>query len=471
MKNFKIKIILFLSVLVGNACSDVLEEQVFSQLAPETTLTTEVGINSVLNSAYAQSRSLNFEIAYHFLAGMSAGEVWNEGGALESWLVAVTNYNWDSNHIYIVGVWADLYRGIREANIVIENMDSGAFSDEFTRSVIGEAKFIRAWSYAVLYNLYGPVPLYTTTIGDQFLPRVSDEEIRNFIESELLASASDLPIENELTGKATKGAALGVLTKHYLNTRQWQKAADAAKEVMDLGLYDLVPNYSDVFSLQNEGNSEILWSIQYKAPETTHIMNALMFPTDYPRLPTQAIFAARTYLFDDFVGSFEESDSRQNLILKEYTNTSGNQVQLFGNDKSIPFKFEFDPNAVGANAGNDIPILRYSDILLSRAEALNELNGPNQEIIDLINYVRTRAGATLLELTGYTQISLREDILREREWEFFFEGKAREDQLRHDLLIPKAQSRGVNARPFQVIFPIPQNDLDANPNLTQNEGY
>jgi hypothetical protein len=115
-------------------------------------------------------------------------------------------------------------------------------------------------------------------------------------------------------------------------------------------------------------------------------------------------------------------------------------VQGLGNDQSHPLKLPWDPNAVGARAGNDIPVIRYADMLLTRAEALNEVNGPSEEAIDLINQVRTRANATPLVLADFTKDSLRDAILQEREWEFYFEGNSREDQIRHGVMISSAVS-------------------------------
>ena len=107
-------------------------------------------------------------------------------------------------------------------------------------------------------------------------------------------------------------------------------------------------------------------------------------------------------LFDNFVNSFEATDTRTSRIITEWQSTAtGELVMGLGNDQSHPYKLPFDPNAVGASAGNDIIVIRYADILLTRAEALNELNGPTQEAIDLINEVRNRAGATPLNLGSF----------------------------------------------------------------------
>ncbi|MEJ7830419.1 MAG: RagB/SusD family nutrient uptake outer membrane protein [Segetibacter sp.] len=123
--------------------------------------------------------------------------------------------------------------------------------------------------------------------------------------------------------------------------------------------------------------------------------------------------------------------------------------------------------------GNDLPEIRYADILLSRAEALNELTGPNTESINLINLVRKRAELTDVKLTDFTsKDALRDHIIKERGWEFYSEGLRREDLIRTGKFISYAQARGVaNAKDYKVLFPIPQQALDADPLLKQNPGY
>jgi hypothetical protein len=150
----------------------------------------------------------------------------------------------------------------------------------------------------------------------------------------------------------------------------------------------------------------------------------------------------------------------------------GDTISLLNKDNTRSFKYWPDPNHEANNNGNDIPEIRYADILLSRAEALNELQGPNQESIDLINQIRERAGLNDITLADYpTKETLRDHILAERGWEFYSEGKRREDLLRMGKFISNAQARGKNAKPFQKLFPIPQQAMDSNPKLVQNTGY
>ncbi|RYY20315.1 MAG: RagB/SusD family nutrient uptake outer membrane protein, partial [Chitinophagaceae bacterium] len=134
------------------------------------------------------------------------------------------------------------------------------------------------------------------------------------------------------------------------------------------------------------------------------------------------------------------------------------------------FKYFPDPASLNADAGNDIPELRFADILLSRAEALNESGGPTQESITLINRVRTRAGVALLSLGAFTKETLRDAILNERKWEFFTEGFRRQDLLRHNRFISNAVARGKNAKPYHVLYAIPQPEIDVS-KIPQNEGF
>jgi starch-binding outer membrane protein, SusD/RagB family len=471
-KYFKVIFSLFLMVLVFN-CESIVQTEVFSEIPPEEILNTESGILSLLFSAYGHGQSLDGQgyRVYIFHPMLTSGLAWNVGGSIEALWSPLSNFNWNSGQAFHPGFWGGRYRAIRDANIVLANIENDNFSIEFQNQIMAEAKFIRGWSYYLLYQYFGPIPLILSTADDPFLPRSSEEEMLAFIEQEFIDAMNNLPSDRGTFGMPTKGSAMGLLTNFYLNTKQWQKSADMAQQIIDMGKYRLMNNYADVFSLDNEGNDEILWALTYTAPAQGHQINALSFPTDFPTPANNAVFAAHTYLFDSFVNSFENGDTRTNLLITEYTSTDGEFRQGLGNDRTLSLKYEWDPEASGSNAGNDIPVIRYADILLSRAEALNELNGPTQEAIDLINEVRERAEVSLLNVGDFTQESLREYILNERHWEFYFESKSRDDQIRNGVFIERAQERGLNAQPFHNRFAIPQSEIDANHNLEQNQGF
>lgn len=465
-------IYIFLSLLISvTGCIELLEENVYSELTPGNFLVTENGKMAVLTSAYGNLQFRGFW--YYFMNTYASDEAYGRGGSLEANAVPLSNFTWDSNHVWFRDAWNFPYQAIRDANIVIDNTDGLVDESQFDKLINAEARFIRASAYSFLYNWFGPVPMFiNSTPEDLRKGRTTEEEMRNFIESELRFAIEILPVTQGQYGRATKGAALGILTKFLMNTMQWQKALEASDQIIELGKYQLNPNYEEIFKIENKGNPELIWVIPYNSQQAVNNIVALTFPIDFP-LPysNNQVWAATSHLYDDFVDSFDENDVRKNLIVTEYTNLSGQHIQLFGNNRSLPKKYEFDPNAVGPNQGNDFPLIRYSDILLSKAEAINEISGPTPEAIALINQVKSRSNASTLELTGFSQEMLREEILIERKKEFFSEAKRREDLIRQGKYISTGRSNGHNAEEFHVRFPIPIIEISANRNLEQNPGY
>lgn len=475
MKKYIFKSLFFLPLMFFTiGCESPLEEEVLSELAPGNFLLLEEGIMAVLNSGYGNAQARSIE-AYNKVSfsGFPAGECWGRGGSIEALLTPLTNFTWDSNHRRFNDEWLLNYAAIRDANIILENIENGDFSDQFKSEISAEAKFLRGFGYYVINDLFGTGPIFTSTTEEELKkPKASEAEIVNQIESDLIDAAAGLPLTQSLYGRATKGSALGVLTKLYLNTKQWQKAADAAQQVIALNQYGLFPNYLDLFRNSQEGNEEIIWTHASSSAAGGNFLNALVYPPDFPRGASQGVFAARTYFYDAFLDGYEEGDTRKEMFVTEYvSSSSGETIPGYGVDQSFPGKYEFAPDQAGAASGTDVPEVRYADILLSRAEALNELSGPSQEAMDLINLVRTRAGISALEASAFSKESLRDHLLQERAWEFAFEGKAREDQKRQDVFISAAQARGTSAQAHHRVFPIPQREMDSNPNIEQNSGY
>ena len=138
------------------------------------------------------------------------------------------------------------------------------------------------------------------------------------------------------------------------------------------------------------------------------------------------------------------------------------------------FKYVPDPAAISQNNGNDEPVIRYAEVLLNRSDALNEINALNQESVDLLNQIRTRAGVAEYKLSDFhSKDAFRDSILNERGWEFVAEGKRRMDLIRQGQLISRAQARGgaSDAKDYMTRYPIPQDEIDANPNMEQNQRY
>lgn len=187
--------------------------------------------------------------------------------------------------------------------------------------------------------------------------------------------------------------------------------------------------------------------------------------------PARLIFAAKYKIYTSFLDTFDSEDERLNAFRTEFVNTEGETIVL-GEDNAITLKFPEYPNQDASRSSDDFPFIRYADILLSRSEALNEINGPNQESVDFLNMVREASGVAAYQISDFdSTLDFRDAILDERDWEFHTEALRRQDLICHDKFIEMAIERGKLAQAFQVRYPIPQTEIERNPNLVQNEGY
>ncbi|MEO9146964.1 MAG: RagB/SusD family nutrient uptake outer membrane protein [Ginsengibacter sp.] len=475
--------------LLLNSCSkSILKEKLYSQLAPGNFLTTNDGIRSLLQAAYTEEGQVSGQSAGKEVISMeelTTDIMYEYGGSDNRFAIQFINFTWDpSVSVIFNSMWSRPYRAIRNANTLLDNIAAAKISDDQKNEYIAEARFIRAISYYHLYMLFGPVPLRKSTKDSLQLSRATKEGMESFIESELQAAISVLPDpgKEEAYGRATNGAARAFLCKFYLNTRQWQKCVDAAQQVMDMHKYQLYPDYFKLFHVENERNSEFIWVRQATPLDPGTMWPNRTLPPAFAKDPVTGLlfqnnfrnFGAQFTNQDGFYNSFDATDKRRTLMLSKYINTKGDTISLLNNNNNTrSLKYWPDPNAIAGANGNDIPEVRYADILLSRSEALNELQGPNQESIDLINIIRERAGLADLSLSDITsKDELRNHILDERLWEFYSEGLRRQDLIRMDKFIQNAHDRGhANAKDYMKVFPIPQQAMDANPKLVQSPGY
>ena len=487
MKNFPAYLCAGLLALALPGCKDSLDVEPSSEFAPTKVLTSEAGLRAVLFSAYAAFQNQEPSRFVINDSEMCTDMAFDTGGGENGILVQIINFRWDPSLGTFAGdLWNPAYRAIRDANIVLENVASIQAPEATKKLFAAEARFLRATSYAQLYSWFGPVPLRTSGSQETNLARASDEEMRAFIAEELTEILPDLPAPGQEVafGRATRGAALGVLAKFYLNSKQWQPAADAAQAVTDLGYYSLFPSFPNLFRIENKGNKEMIlvWPCRNEAGYGNWFTAGALPPAfkstpqipDYVFVPgVMSNFATQYRLRSDFVRTFAPADQRGQLVLKSYVNLSGATVDLLATpDNARSLKY-WDNSTLGNNSATDVPLIRYADILLTRAEALNEVGGPTPAAQALLNQVRQRAGlADLPAAEAASKETFRDAILRERGWEFVSEAKRREDLIRHGKLISSALARGIaGAAPKHVLFPIPQAETSANPAVVQNEGY
>ena len=473
----KIYISILLISILFTSCENLLEEEVFSQLAPNNFFISTEDAEASLIAAYAASQVLGDRRDYLLLAELNTDILIQREGGLRREAQRIEDFTWDATQPWFQGMWNRHYQMIYRANVVLDRVPSIEMDESRKAQILAEARFLRAFSYMYLFDYFGGVPLIETSevfIEDR-PERATKEQIIKFIEDELLAVSDILPPTQNQYPRATKFVALGFLSKFYLNNHKWQAAADAAKRVMDSNLFGLFESEdrSSLFAVENERNAEFIYvrpNVPVGGNSQNHVAHSA--PPGYRfKYPPKTNFAAQYKMLTSFIDTFEPEDQRLNAFIFEYTNVAGNLVVL-GQDDVRSFKYKEDPQGVGANSGNDVPLLRYADILLSRAEALNELNGPNAESIELINSVREVAAASSINLSDFSsKEGLRDFILAERAREFHTEELRRQDLIRHGKFIERAAQRGKTVFDYHVVYPIPQGEIDKNENLVQTAGY
>ena len=470
------KILYTVLLLCAAGCSQPLEEVVYSSFGPSNFFQKADDAESLLVSAYSVEQRRSFR-NYMLMAELTTDLQIEREGGLRSLAQPLEDFTWNATHDFFNGAWTTHYSTIYRANLVLDQVPGIAMDESRKAQILAEAHFLRASAYFILYDLFGPVPLITSSnnSSDDRPSRPAKEAFLTFLEAEFSGAGDVLPATASQYARATKGAAYGLLTKLHLNNKKWQQAADAAKKVMDLGVYKLFDgaNRTNLFDIANEKNTEFIY-VRPKLAQAglgdTYI--AHVAPPNYKfQVAPKTNYAAQVKVLSAFYNTFDPVDQRRQAIITDYVDLTGKTIKL-GTDDFRSFKYKEDVTATGEELGNDFVNLRYADILLSRAEALNELNGPTQEAIDLINQVRAKAGVTVLNLGDFTaKDALRTHLLKERGWEFFSEELRRQDLIRHGKFIDYAKGRGKVAFDYQVLFPIPQSEIDRNPNLKQNEGY
>ena len=287
-----------------------------------------------------------------------------------------------------------------------------------------------------------------------------------------------MSVDNQNWGRMTQGASLALLMKIYLNEKRWDDVIDIANRIIALGQYSLMPTYKALFDIANEGpqNTEEIFVVGRVVSNTSFAWSwfTVVLP-NYPMYKGQVSditgISGGLKVPWSFYDKFEPFDGRLCNLIRYYYDTAGNYVDFREVVHASPMKYSEDPDQVGGYQGNDAVILRYADVLLSKAEALNQKNGPTAECIELINQIRRRAGATEIKLGDFTKESLNDFLLDERGREFYCEGLRRDDLIRHGKFVSSVAEQGLHPKEYHALYPVPQSVIDENPNIVQNPGY
>ncbi len=545
-----------MAALTGASCSDFLETTPLDALSPATTWQTEEDAQKFVIGCYGYN------------SGDSNDSPWETGDRILYWDCAsdfaYNNFAWEGYKEFGNGTVTagsgnstDFYdfSVIRKCNTFLENIDQITFSDEAVKNdLIAQVRFLRAYRYYWMNWCYGGVPIIENyeTAEEAKVARNTEEEVKTFVEEELDALVSDLNLVPAERGRVAQGAALALRMREALYYEDWATAKDRAQQIIDLGQYSLEPNYSDLFTLSGRDSKEIILAVQYL--ENTYELEVIgqMYNNGdggwSSIVPTHNLidtYEMSNGLTKDEAGSgydathpFANRDPRLAMSVcypgSDYINLNGSTAVFNTLDKEIDGSTNANYMTVADNASktgltwnkylapftqySDIwhtsasPIVfRYAEVLLTWAEAENELNGPSAEVYSKLNLVRERAGMPDVDQAKYgTKAKLRELIRRERSVEFAGEGLRRDDIVRwkddSGKLVAETVLNGVLERRVGTVdmngsnpetratidvnasaadklienrkfsaynryLPIPQGAIDSNPKLTQNTGY
>lgn len=490
----KICLVLPLALAIG-ACQELDQEVLDGVTAEDIVNSDNPNLVNVLKAS-AYSRIVGSwgahgsiwsiqEVSTDEMAIPVKGADWQDGN---QW-VRMHRHQWNISEDYFNNTWSYCYTAIGEINnLIVQYPDVVALTSEL--------KVLRALSYMWLIDTFGNVPIIdeTTTGGNP--SNSSRAEVFAFIENSIL---DNMDMLSEGTGKYTINqlTAHAMLAKLYLNaeiytgTPRWADAEAAADVVINSGKYSLSTNFFANFIERNSGSTENILTLPYDQNNAGGF-NLPMMTLHYLSQQTYNLqeqpwngYAS----LEEFYNSFDDEDVRKKSFLEgpQYAanGTRLNDISAEAGDpdgQPLTFtpkinmlepnafrqagvrigKFEF-ANGAGSSLSNDYPLIRYGDIILTKAEAAFR-QGKTADALTYINMIRSRANlAALTTLTA-------DAIYEERGKEMFAEGSRRTDMIRFGKWNLPWWEKGTS-EPFRTIYPIPQSQINANPNLVQNPGY
>ena len=472
-------------------------EREFLEIIPKSEVTTDLlfktnkDFDVAINGAYREFHEY-YDIAWEF--GDLVGDDALHLAQRSNERVNLDNFFTDVNATIVADAWRYNYKVIARVNTILSRLkDADASLIVDKDQYAGEARFLRALAYFNLVRIFGDIPKITEplSIGESFkMKRVAADAIYDeIIIPDLIESETALPATYSAAnvGSATKGAAKSLLGTVYLTRQEFGLAEAKLKEVTTMG-YALLNNYEDLFDFDNEHHSEFIFDIEYVDGNIgLGSVYQMRFNVEDQDVGANLVNALREVFHfkgrrggegtgspsAEFIALFEPNDIRKTRTASQgIYNLQGNFVSpnpgLLVTSLTLKYHqdgYNFDYTDGKANWR----VIRYADVLLMLAEALNE-NGKTAEAITYLNQIRTRAG--LSGYTGLNQADTREKIYIERRLELYMEGHRWFDLLRTGRALNTMASYGM--KPHMTVFPIPQSQIEVinDPEiLWQNPGY
>ncbi|UOQ68961.1 RagB/SusD family nutrient uptake outer membrane protein [Hymenobacter volaticus] len=473
--------LLLLALTLGSgACS--LEEVPPSSLAPQNFYTNGGDAVAAVNAVYDVANQIGDQSRNLIIMGDIPSDdmdlLANNADRIQIW-----SFQTNAVNGVVAQSWQVLYQGINRANAAIERIPGISMDEALKTRLVGEARFMRAFYYFYLVRWYGGVPLLVTetkslTDGRNATRATADEVYAQII-ADFTAAETALPdkFTGADAGRATAGAAKAFLAKVYLTRKEYAQARDKAKELIDNASrygYGLFDRYADVFAIANKNGRESVFELQFVGGGVGQGSGMITYFAPENSLITGRGFGS-FYPTPEFYNSFQNGDKRKELFINSFVNAAGQVVPTFQH-----FNKYQDPTARAfGEANNNFPIIRYADVLLMFAEAENELSGPTAAALTAVNPIRRRAYGNSLTAASPVDFAaalgkdgFRQRLWDERRWELHAEGHRWFDLVRTNRLVSVLRPKGkTNVDENDNLFPIPQREIDLNPNLVQNPGY
>lgn len=504
----RIYLFLLATVLAISACQDELDIINPNQITNDSFWQDETDAVQGINAAYSTLHRTGFSrwqpMLYDLRSDVGTStSPWSElANALNNFIQPNSNFG------PMTDVYADNYVGISRANQVLANVPGIEMDQTLKDRILGEAHFFRGMHYYHLASLWGNVPLQLTPSGPNDLPPTSPEaDVWAQVIADLEFAADNLPLQYgaDDRGRITRGGALALLAKAYMQNDRYEDAVAALDFFFTgegAGLYELTGNYADNFSAQTEFNVESVLEWGYADNPLEFTDQDTQTPNHNYGTSIAQFYAPPGIGFADgealrwVVGEFAEDSTTTGerdprlaaTFLYDHTDPAGPAASIvygvswaerYGDSDRVFFrKFLNDDykNEEGFRSPNNYRFIRFADVLLMYAESLNA-TGRTQEAYAYVDRVRERAGLAPLSETmpGLDQTAFLEQIKHERLTELTGEGHRFNDLKRWGDLGPGLADRDGGFANFQVgkheLLPIPQRDLDINPNLEQNPNW
>lgn len=479
------KLLYILPLALLSACTGFLEEVPRDRMSEGNYYKTIEDAKSSLTAIYSPLRSGAFVGPYFLQTEIMADYAHGRGSTLiigEYQGLDVTNIT------RVAGIWTALYSSIRNANISIARIPSINAEVGLKNALVAEARFMRALAYYHLVRHWGAVPLFLDIATNESARKPIAEVYASIIE-DLQYGEQHLPPTPEVNGKPSKWSASSLLAEVYLTNRQWALAKAKAEEVINSKVYSLVPvsnrdDWDKVFGAGANGTSEEVFYLKFNHQYGWEWPNNLLWSqTKFSPFGNYVIYST---LDNKFLNDWDPKDLRKQWdVFTEYENRTTGVIEKLPVSTPVQFSKWRDPAApTSVGHANDYPFLRYADVLLIHAEAdARANNGPTAAGIESLNKIRRRAygypatGQSPVDYptSGWAVERFVDTVLTERGYELFMEGKRwldlkRTDRIKSTIL----QNLGKQVKDVHLFWPIPQQEIDTNPLVTQadqNPGY